>query len=86
MKIKENFVLREIAGDYIIVPVGNTTLNFNGMMTVNEVGKFIWEQLQNDITLKELVKKITGEYEVDEETATADAEEFIERLEQGGIL
>ena len=86
MKISENFVLREIAGEYIIVPVGNATLNFNGLMTVNEVGRFIWQQLQNDITKEALVEKIIEEYDVDRETAKADTEEFIEKLKQNGIL
>lgn len=86
MRISENFVLREIAGEYIIVPVGNATLNFNGLMTVNEVGQFIWQQLQNDITEEALVEKIIEEYDVDKETAKADTEEFIEKLKQNGIL
>lgn len=85
MKIKENFVLREIAGEYIIVPVGNTTLNFNGLMTVNEVGMFIWQQLQEEITKEELLTRVLDEYEVDEETAKADIDEFLGRLTKAGI-
>lgn len=86
MHIKENFVLREIAGEYIIVPVGNTTLNFNGLMTVNEVGMFIWQQLQEEITEEELLARVLAEYEVDEETAKADIDEYLERLSQAGII
>lgn len=86
MKIDENFVIRQIADEYIIVPMGETVLNFNGMITVNEIGRFIWEQLQEDLTKEELLQRIVREYEVDEQTASADLDEFLERLEAGGLL
>ena len=86
MKIDKEFVIREIAGDYVIVPTGKTVLNFNGLITVNEVGAFIWKTLQEDITEEELVKKVLEEYEIDEETAKNDVAEFIEKLVQGGII
>lgn len=45
MRIKKEFVLREIAGDYVIIPTGKTVLEFNGLITVNEVGVSIWKML-----------------------------------------
>ena len=48
MKIDKNFVLREIAGEYIIIPTGRTALEFNGLITVNEVGMELWKMLQED--------------------------------------
>lgn len=42
MKVEKEFVLREIAGDYIIIPTGKTVLDFNGLITVNEVGASLW--------------------------------------------
>lgn len=86
MKINENFVIRQIADEYIIVPIGETVLNFNGMITVNEIGRFIWEQLQEDLTKEEVLKRIIGEYEVDEQTASTDLDEFLVRLQEGGLL
>lgn len=86
MKIEKSFILREIAGDYVIVPTGKTALEFNGMITVNELGAFIWEKLGEEITMKELVEAICKEYEVDKETAGKDAEEFIGLLKENGIL
>ena len=50
MKIEKDFILREIAGDYVIVPTGKTALEFNGLITVNELGAFIWEKLQQETT------------------------------------
>ena len=45
MKIKREFVLREIAGDILLVPTGKTALDLNGMLTLNGVGADIWKML-----------------------------------------
>lgn len=86
MKIEKEFILREIAGDYVIVPTGQTALEFNGLITVNEIGAFIWKKLDQDITEDELVQAILEEYEVDEETARNDVKEFLDKLTECKIL
>ncbi|MEE1312447.1 MAG: PqqD family protein [Lachnospiraceae bacterium] len=86
MKIKKEFVLREIAGEYILVPVGNTAMEFNGLITLNEVGAFLWEKLQQQIELDQLVDAVLDEYEIDRETAGLDVEEFVENLRKAEIL
>ena len=86
MKINKEFVLREIAGEYVIIPTGSTVLEWNGLITVNEVGVTIWNMLQEEVTLDQLVQKILEEYDVDEETARKDTEEFLQNLMESGIL
>ena len=86
MKVEKEFILREIAGDYIIIPTGKTVLTFNGLITVNEVGVSLWKMLQEDVTLEELVQGILDEYDVDEAVAREDIQEFLEKLYEGGIL
>lgn len=86
MKIKSGFILREIAGEYIIVPTGQAAIDFNGLITVNEVGRFLWEELQKETTESELTDRILDEYEIDRETALNDVKEFIENLKTSGIL
>lgn len=86
MKVDKEFVLREIAGDYIIIPTGRTVLEFNGLITVNEVGVSLWNMLQNEITIDGLVQGILDEYDVEEEVAREDIQEFLETLVAGGIL
>ena len=86
MKLDKEFVLREIAGDYIIIPTGKTVLEFNGLITVNEVGVFIWNMLKDEVTMDDIVAKIVEEYEVEDAVARADAQEFIDKLVEGGIL
>ena len=86
MRIKKEYVLREIAGDYIIIPVGATVLEFNGLITVNEVGVTLWEMLQEEVTMEDLVQGVLNEYDVQEEDAREDIQEFLNELIKGGIL
>ena len=86
MKLEKEFVLREIAGDYVIIPVGKTVIEFNGLITVNEVGVSIWNMLQNEVTFDQIVQGILNEYEVEESVAREDIREFLDQLIDGGIL
>ena len=86
MKVEKEFVLREIAGDNILVPVGETALDFNGLITLNEVGAFLWNKLQNDITIDGLVQEVLNEYEEDEDTARKDILEFVDYLKKADII
>ena len=86
MKVQNEFVLREIAGDYVIIPTGKTVLTFNGLITVNEVGADLWKMLQSELTFDDLLKGILDTYDVDEETAREDIQEFLDTLIEGGIL
>ena len=79
-------MLREIAGDYIIIPTGKTVLEFNGLITVNEVGVSIWNMLQKEVTFDKLVQGILEEYDVEEQIAREDIREFLDKLIAGGIL
>ncbi len=86
MKVQKDFVLREIAGDYVIIPTGKTVLTFNGLITVNEVGADLWKMLQSEVSFDDLLKGILETYDVDEETAREDIQEFLDTLIEGGIL
>ena len=86
MRINKEYVLREIAGDYIIIPVGATALEFNGLITVNEVGVTLWNMLQEEVTMEDLVRGVLAEYDVKEEVAREDIQEFLDELVKGGIL
>ena len=86
MRINKEFVIREIAGDFIIVPTGSTARQFNGLMTVNEVGAFLWKLLQQETTEEALVQNVVSEYDVEEETARQDIEEFLQQLRNNCII
>lgn len=85
MKIKDGFVLREVADSFVVMNIGGE-LAFNGMITLNEVGAFIWKAVENGDNAEEIAKKITLEYEIDYETALSDTKVFIEKMNGVGVL
>ena len=80
IRLNGDYILRQIGDDYIIVPVGKTALNFNGMITVNEVGAFLWEQLVSGTDRDKLVQNLIDNYEVTQEEAEKDLGEFLNVL------
>lgn len=86
MKISKEFAMREVAGNYIVIPVGEKSVNINAMITLNETGAFLWRHLDEEKTKQELLDLMLEEYEVDNKTAESDLEKFIEKLEAAGIL
>ena len=86
MKINKELVKREIAGDTILVPVGKTVYDSNGLFILNELGSFLWDRLQDAETEEELLQAILAEYEVTEEVARKDLGLFLDKLRDMGIL
>ena len=87
MKIKEGYLVHEVAGNYVVIKIGQEAVNFNGLITLSESAKMLWELLKEEGTeVKDLVNKLLEEYDIDEETATNDTLEFIESLKKNNIL
>ena len=86
MKVKDGFVLRAIAGSNIVVPVGAATAQFNGMITLNDSGAFLWRELEKGADVDSLTEALIREYDVDEATARACAADFIAKLKEAGCL
>ena len=86
MRITKEFVLREIAGDYIIIPTGKTVFDFNGLITLNEVGVSLWKMLQNEVTFDDLLQEVLDEYDVEPDVAREDIQGFLAQLVQRGII
>ncbi len=85
MKIKDGFVVREVAGNNIVVPVGAKTVDFNGIITLNETGRFLWDILAKGAEKPQLISAMLDEYDTDETTAAADIDAFIKKLLDAGI-
>ncbi|MBE6587080.1 MAG: PqqD family protein [Ruminococcaceae bacterium] len=85
MKLKNGFILRDIGGECVAVPTGSD-IDLNGMITLNETAKTLWLCLEKGAELSDLVKALTDEYEVDEETARKAAVSFTEKLKGHGFL
>lgn len=86
MQIKKEFVTREVAGEYLLVPVGRATVDLNGMITLNETGAFLWEKLPEAENEEKLVDFMLEEYEIDRATAAADTAEFLGKLRELDII
>ena len=86
MKATNEMVVREIAGEHILIPVGKTALKVLGMITLSESGLLLWNRLQEDCTEETLVDAMLAEYEVDRGTAAADVKAFLDQMRTVGIL
>lgn len=86
MKIKKELVKRDVAGDIILVPVGKTVYDSNGLFVLNELGEFLWDRLEAADSEEALLGAVLEEYEVTEEIAREDIRRFLNRLRELGIL
>ena len=85
MKLKDGFILREVAGQIVVLPSGDD-LDLNMMITLNEVGKFIWVLLEKETDEAAIVAAILEEYDVDRTTAEAAVAGFVRKLNEHGFL
>jgi len=86
MKVKKGFLLREIGDSHIVVPIGERVIEFKGLMTLNDTGYFIWQCLANDISYEQLLSSILEEYAIDQTTAKAGLDEFLNSARDSGVL
>ena len=86
MKIRKGFMLREVAGNSVVVAVGEASRRFNGLITLNETAVVLWNKLAEGTTEEELVGAITGEYAVSKEVAERDVAAFVEKCKNAGLI
>lgn len=86
MKLKREFVLREIAGDTLLVPAGKTALDLNGMITLNEVAADIWRMLPDVEDEDAIVRRILDDYDAEETQVRRDVDAFLGQLRELGVL
>lgn len=86
MKFKKEFMLREIVGETVLIPTGETAAHFNGLISVNELGRFIWDNYEKAEDEDELLSFILEEYEVERDVAKADLDEFLQILRDAEII
>ncbi len=86
MKRNDNFVLKELMGSSVLVPVGDIAMDFNGVITLNESAKFLWNACEGEFEIKDLVDALIAEYQIDIATATSGAEIFVNRMKEEGCI
>lgn len=86
MKVKPGFILREVADTYVVMPVGEAVMQFNGMLSLNETGVVLWRKLEQGAELAELAQALSDRYSITEEKALADVTAFLGALQPVGCL
>ena len=86
MKIKDGFVIREIMGQAVVVPTGEASEDFSGMIKLNDTGKDIWQALIDGKSEEEIVSFIVKEYDVTDEKAKAGVRKFLDKMKDKGFI
>ena len=86
MKLKKDLILREVGGNWIVLPLAAETVNFSGILSLNESGAMLWNVLKENCSTDALVQVLLNEYEVSQSQAESDAEEFLNKLIQAGCV
>ena len=87
MKIKNGFIARDVGNRTFVVAVGEMSKKFNAMITLNETGKAIWQALQSDTTIDEIVNTLIQNFEeADKEIVKQDVKSFVNKLDEANIL
>lgn len=86
MKVKNNFIFREIADTYLLIPTGEAALSIKGLISLSETGAFLYQRLQNGCTRDDLLSALTAEYDVSESVAGADIDAFLGQMRELNML
>lgn len=86
MKVKGKYILRQVAKTWVVLPLGQTTLDLNGMLTLNETGALLWKALEQGGGREAMINALTAEYNVSADQAAADVERFLGKLAAAGVL
>jgi len=79
-------VTRKTGREYVLVPVTNNIADMNSVYTLNETGAFLWELIDGENNIEDMIEALIREYDIDEETATADVFEFINEMNKYLII
>lgn len=87
MRVKKGFTLRTICGESILLAEGKENIDFSDIISMNPTAVYLWENVQDkDFTAEDLARLLTDQYEVDEATALADANELAGQWKKAGIV
>ena len=86
MKLREGFALRQVADTWVVMPLGEKSVDFNGMLTLNDTGAVLWQALEKGGDKEALVDALVAEYDVSRETVLPDVDAFLAKLVEAGCL
>lgn len=86
MKVRDQFVLRTIAGEPLLIPVGEAAISTKGLIALSESGALLYEKLKSGCTREALVARLLEEYDVSQQDATRDVEDFLDQMRNLNML
>lgn len=86
MKLSKDFVLRKVVGTWVVLPRKSDTLDFNGMIRLNDSGAMLWKCLEQGSDREDLVNALTAQYKVTQEEASNDVDAFLGMLKKFGCI
>lgn len=86
MRIKDGFVLREVAGQAMVIATGEASDDFHGMVRLNETGKYVWQGITDGLNAEEIARGLTDTFSVDYQKALDDVVRMIAQMENAGFL
>lgn len=86
MKVSDQFILRNVAGDNLLIPTGRSALDVKGLILLSESGVLLYNRLQGGCAKEDLVAALMAEYEVSEHEAAQDTDAFLEQMRRLHIL
>lgn len=86
VKIKDGFVLRQVAGQGVVIATGEASKEFSGMVKLNGTSSFIWEKIAEGLDEDAIAKALTAEYDATPEKAASDVAAFVAKMRENGFL
>ena len=86
MKRKADFIMENVGGEYLLVPLGAQVMDMNGIITLNATGSYLWELLARERTAAELAVALADRFDTTAEQARSDVDAFLEKIGELGML
>lgn len=87
MKLKYDFVINNVAGQKVAIPIVENNKNYGSFIKLNDTGAYIMEKLKNDTTVEDIVEAIKTDFEVSaDQNIEQMVNNFIEKLKEADVL
>jgi hypothetical protein len=86
MKRKDSFILQDVAGENLLIPIGSQVMDMNGMVILNDTGRCVWELLAEDCTVDKLAAAVAERFDVPADRARADVQTFLDEITRMGMV
>lgn len=86
MKIKDGFIMKDVAGSKVVLPLGERQAEIRGIITFNDIGAEVFNMLDGTNSVEEIIARIVKDYDAPYETVKSDVEKLIEKMRENGLV